>query len=191
MLNSKTWLNGPKFLLLSQDNWPEPPPLLLDLPSDLSPLSSSSTAKVLATVSKTKPCLIETLINCYSSLDQFKKCVAWLICCKHFLHLKVKNSDFRFDCSALSADELQNAELCVIKYIQGREFFAIIRSITNDGLLRGSFPHYLLKLKPILIDRVLLVGARLEKALVDFSVRHPIILPSDLHFTKLLILHYH
>ena len=78
-LNSKTWLNGPKFLLLSQDNWPEPPPLLLDLPSDLSPLSSPSTAKVLATVSKSKPCPIETLINRYSSLDRLKKCVAWLI----------------------------------------------------------------------------------------------------------------
>ena len=37
-LNFKTWLNDPKFLLLSQDNWPEPPPLLLDLPSDLYPL---------------------------------------------------------------------------------------------------------------------------------------------------------
>ena len=35
-LNSKTWLNGSKFLLLSQDNWPEPPPLHVDLPSDLS-----------------------------------------------------------------------------------------------------------------------------------------------------------
>ena len=36
-LNSKTRLNGPKFLLLSQEIWPEPPPSLLDLPSDLYP----------------------------------------------------------------------------------------------------------------------------------------------------------
>ena len=105
-LNSKTWLNGPKFLLLSQDNWPEPPPLLLDLPGDLYPLSSPSTPKVLAAVSKGKLYPIETLINRYSSLDRLKKCVAWLIRRKHFLHLKVKNNDSKFDCSALSVDEL-------------------------------------------------------------------------------------
>ena len=68
-LNSKTWLNGPKFLLLSQDNWPKPPTLLLDLPGNLYPLSSPYTAKVLTAVSKSKPCPIETLINHYSSLD--------------------------------------------------------------------------------------------------------------------------
>ena len=140
-LNSKTWLNGPSFLLLSQDNWPEPPPSLLDLPNDLSPLSSSSTAKVLAAVSKSKPCPIETLINRYSSLDRLKKCVAWLIRCKHFLHLKVKNNDYKFDRSALSVDELQNAELCLIKYIQKRKFSAIISTMTNDSLLgRFLFP---------------------------------------------------
>ena len=71
-LNSKTWLSGPSFLSLSQDNWPEPPPLLLDSPGDPFPLSSPSTAKVLATVSKSKPCPIETLINRYSSLDRLK-----------------------------------------------------------------------------------------------------------------------
>ena len=142
-------------------------------------------------MSKSKPCPIETLINRYSSLDRLKKCVAWLIRCKHFLYLKVKNNDSKFDCSALSVDELQNAELCLIKYIQNREFFAIISSMTNDSLLKGSSSRYLLKLKPILVDGVLHIGGRLDKAPVDFSVWHPIILPSDSHFTELLILHHH
>ena len=53
----------------------------------------------------------------------------------------------------------------------------------------GSSPRYLLKLKPILVDGVLRVGGRLDKAPVDFSVRHPVILPSDSHFTAPLILH--
>ena len=162
-LNSKTWSNGPKFLLLSQNNWPEPPPILLDLPSNLSPLSSSSAAKTLATVSKSKPFPIEILINRYPSFDRLKKCVTWLIRCKHFLHLKVKNNDSRFVFSALSIDELQNAELCLIKYIQEREFSAVISFITNGGLLTGSFPRYLLKLKPILVDGVLRVGGKLDK----------------------------
>ena len=55
----------------------------------------------------------------------------------------------------------------------------------------GSSPRYLLKLKPILVDGVVRVGGRLDKAPVDFSVRHPVILPSDSHFTALLILHHH
>ena len=93
-LNYKTWLNGSKFLLLSQNNWSEPPSLLLDLSSDLSPLSSLSTAKALVAASKIKPWPIETLINRYSSFDRLKKCEAWLIRRKHFLHLKIKNNDF-------------------------------------------------------------------------------------------------
>ena len=55
----------------------------------------------------------------------------------------------------------------------------------------GSSPRYLLKLKPILVDGVFRVGGRLDKAPVDFSVRHPVIFPSDSHFTALLILHHH
>ena len=36
-----------------------------------------------------------------------------------------------------------------------------------------------MKLKPILVNGVLRVGGRLDKAAVDLSVRHPVILPSD------------
>ena len=82
-------------------------------------------------------------------------------------------------------------KLGVIKYIQGREFSTIISSITNNSLLGGSFPCYLLKLKPIRVDEVICVGGRLDKAPVDFSVQHPVILPSNSHFTELLILHHH
>ncbi|XP_071504209.1 uncharacterized protein [Diadema antillarum] len=47
------------------------------------------------------------------------------------------------------------------------------------------------KLNPILVDGIIRVGGRLENAPLDDETKHPIILPSDHHVTKLLIVHHH
>ena len=47
------------------------------------------------------------------------------------------------------------------------------------------------KLNPVLIEGILRVGGRLEKAPIDYNARHPTILPNSSHFTNLLILHRH
>ena len=47
------------------------------------------------------------------------------------------------------------------------------------------------EIKPILVNGVLRLGGRFDKALANFSVWHSVILPSDSHFTELLILHHH
>ena len=47
------------------------------------------------------------------------------------------------------------------------------------------------KLNPVLIDGVIRVGGRLEKAQVSFEVKHPVIMPSKHHVTELNIRNYH
>ena len=43
------------------------------------------------------------------------------------------------------------------------------------------------KLQPIEIDGIVRLGGRLEKAVVKFDVKHPIILPQNCHFSELMI----
>ena len=47
------------------------------------------------------------------------------------------------------------------------------------------------KLQPIKFNGILRVGGLLEKALVKFDVKHPIILPQNSHFLKILIRQHH
>ena len=54
-----------------------------------------------------------------------------------------------------------------------------------------TFPHYMQKLQPIEIDSIVQVGSRLEKTVVEFDVKHPIILPQKCHFSQLVIRQYH
>jgi len=46
-------------------------------------------------------------------------------------------------------------------------------------------------LNPILVDGILRVKGRVDKANIDYDARHPIILPGSSHFTKLLVIHHH
>ena len=47
------------------------------------------------------------------------------------------------------------------------------------------------KLNPILVDGILRVGGRLERAMISFNAKYPIILPQHHHVTDLIIKHYH
>ena len=47
------------------------------------------------------------------------------------------------------------------------------------------------KLQPIEIDGIVRVGGRLENTVVEFDVKHPIILPQKRHFSQLVIRQYH
>ena len=50
----------------------------------------------------------------------------------------------------------------------------------------------LAKLKPVLAERVLCVGGRLEEAVVlSYDEKHPIILPKKQHVSKLIVCHCH
>ena len=61
----------------------------------------------------------------------------------------------------------------------------------DDKVSTKSLPRYLQKLCPNIIDGVARVGGRLSRALVDFEMKHPVILPQHSHFTELLIRQHH
>ena len=49
----------------------------------------------------------------------------------------------------------------------------------------------LLKLNPVIVNGLLRVGGRLDRASVSFDLKHPIILPHTSHLTNLIVLYCH
>ena len=81
-------------------------------------------------------------------------------------------------------------KLLYIVYLQ-RQHFPMLFNFRDDKVSTKSLPRYLQKLCPNIIDGVARVGGRLSRALVDFEMKHPVILPQHSHFTELLIRQHH
>ena len=91
---------------------------------------------------------------------------------------------------SLTVDELSSAQITIIKAVQW-EYFSKEMSLMS-ALLKGSamFLGPLEKLNDLCFS-LLPVRGCLRRAPIEFKTRHPIILPSDSHVTKLLIEQHH
>ena len=132
--------------------------------------------------------VINRLINCSLSLYKLKRLISWLFWFKNFLVSKSRHSRFKFD-FALIVHKLNAAEIALIRYVQ-QQHFPFLTDLKNKNKAK-SFPRYTQKLQPIEIDGIVRVGGRLEKTVVEFNVKHPIILPQKCHFSQLAIRQYH
>ena len=85
----------------------------------------------------------------------------------------------------LSFEELETAMLSAIKLVQNSAFSKEIKSLSRgEALDRKSS---LLSLNPFLQQGIIRVGGRLELADIPYAKKHPIVLPSNHHVTKLII----
>ena len=185
---NSTWLNGPDFLSKPEECWPQSPDVSqFLLPLELLPRSSKKSEVFLAVDTTSTDRLLER----YSSFHSLLKTTSWLIRYKSFLLAKVKRTPYQLT-EPISVSELQTAEIELIKYVQIHHFPSLIKMLNSQRVFKkGECPRYLSKLQPIVIKGVLRVGGRLANAPVDWEVKHPIILPSDSIFTKLLIEKHH
>ena len=132
--------------------------------------------------------VINCLINRSLSLYKLKRLTSWLLQFKNFLVSKFRHSRFRFD-STLTIDELNDTERALIRYTQ-QQHFLFLTDLKNKNKVK-TFQRYIRKLQLIEIDGIVQVGGRLKKTLVEFDVKHPIILPQNCHFLQLVIRQYH
>ena len=89
--------------------------------------------------------------------------------------------------SAVTVAKLKDAELNLVRYVQKLCFSDAYRSMSCGSrrpILKSS-PLY--RLSPIMVDGILRVDGRLDRAYFHFDVKHPIILPTDHHLTELII----
>ncbi|XP_030842249.1 uncharacterized protein LOC105438717 [Strongylocentrotus purpuratus] len=181
------WLTGPEFLLQEKEVWPEDPASLKkeDVPElDLQNDSEVKKTHVYATSSHDE---IDDLMTRYSSWDRLKRGIAWLLRYKQYL--RSKGTGNLAERGSLTVQELNNAEVEVIKHVQRRSFpDEYVKGIEKKTRKQGN---PLEKLNPVMVDGLLRVGGRLSKAPILNDEKHPMILPNDHHVTKLLVVHHH
>jgi len=201
------WLNGPEFLWRDESTWPLQP----DIPSQLT--GNDPEVKKEARVNViTQNETLTTLIPRYSSWYRLQKAVAWITRFKAYLCYKHHRSKSHTAPATgpLTVQELKNATKEIIVQVQRQSFpdeYALLESAElypeNEPSQSKSFvsrkylsknlgaSSVLRKLNPVLDDKVLRVGGRLERAPLTFEVKHPIIIPSKHHLSELIIRHYH
>ncbi|XP_033124567.1 uncharacterized protein LOC117122903 [Anneissia japonica] len=75
---------------------------------------------------------IDTLINHCSSWQRLKRAVAWWLRLKTFLFQRAKGTPPEKK-ERLTVDELENAEMAIIRYIQHQEFAEEIRNLQSSS----------------------------------------------------------
>ncbi|XP_077976283.1 uncharacterized protein LOC120332657 [Styela clava] len=190
MATKSRWLSGPEFLWKDAEQWPQPvslPPL----PNEFQLVKQLQEPVCMLTDQSATNRLVEQ----FSDLHSLKKATAWIL--RFISFLRSKKSGENLHKGPLYADELRRSEFALIKYVQRQSFGEIIDKLSksSDGCIdagkRLSSRNILRKLTQMLVNGILRAGGRIEKAPVEFDVKHPIILPYDHHFTNLVILQHH
>lgn len=124
------------------------------------------------------------LLERYSSLDKLIGVVAVIL---RFLHNN-KNRDCRRTNLPLSACERKEALIHVAKLVQSVAFIDVLKALHSSNPVRGA-----LKRLSLFLDEcgVIRVGGRLRHSDLPYETCHPILLPKDGFFVRLLVTHFH
>ena len=167
-LQNDHWFNGPLWLNKAESTWPISTEIFVrDLPG---------LRKNVCLVAKINPDVI------FSKFSSYVKLVRVIAYCLRFSR---KGSNR----GALSVKEVAESERRILKLIQGTQFSNEISCILKSAGIKST---KLASLSPIIDENGLLrVGGRLKNANMDFSQKHPLLLPSHHHVTDLIIREAH
>ena len=193
-----SWLKGPDFLWKDEDAWPIAPIGLISTPPVDPELLKVHQVNCTNTfdITSDKVTLYKLLTH-YSSWSRLRRAVAYLLRLKQFLLTKSKNGITKnmFSSQYLSVEEFRASTLAIVKLVQIKYFHKELNSLKNNDrfLVSGTknIHSHLRKLCPIQVNGILRVGGRLQNSSLSDSAKHPIILPSNHHVTKLIILDIH
>ncbi|XP_025833702.1 uncharacterized protein LOC112905446 [Agrilus planipennis] len=175
LINNKLWWNGPVWLKSDTTNWPITPPNIYQKTD----VERKRVVFLIITVQELH------VFGKFSNYLKLQRVIAYSL---RFIN-NIKNKTNKLY-GNISTNELERASLTIIKHIQAITFPSEISNLqSNKPLDRKS---KLLPLAPFLDNNGLLrVGGRLKHAELDFSIKHPAILPSNHHVTKLLVQYEH
>lgn len=97
---------------------------------------------------------------------------------------------------SISAADIRNSATILIRLLQREVFSEEISILESEDTTKARRrmklqSSRLRKLAPFLNDGIIRVGGRLTYLPIPFSVKHPILMPSNHNVTRLLIFHYH
>ena len=195
LLRSGMWLSGPDFLRKPPEKWPQNPVQKPQSNSfcDYNKIAQSCAVHTAALLTNEDVKSVDKLISYFSSFHRLKLATAWLLRIKAHLKCRVRGEEVTTCGTPISCHELDNAERELVKYQQAQSFPSWIRPLSEGKqpkISKNSFQS-LAKLNPILVNEVLRVGGRIDRANLGYEVRHPAILDQESHLTSLIISHYH
>jgi len=168
LVQHELWWKGPTWLTTTSGPWPACPAL------DLSTEEERRTASHVTTRQRRDESVILTR---FSSLHRLLRVSAW---CRRWLRQTTTRG------STLTADELQTAEETWIRTSQAWGFPDELAAVTNGKELPRRSP--LLKLSPFVDAKgILRIGGRLRNVPLPYDEKHPAILPSESHLTRLIL----
>lgn len=171
-LKHALWLSGPPWISLDETEWPGQPVIK----NNLNIVSSEEKPVSLAVIQPNDHPLYLLILKC-SSWRKLLNVTTRVLQFGKLLPLQ----------KVINADNLAKSEIILVRIIQNIYFAEEIRALEQKNSCSPTLRH----LRPFIQDGVLRVGGRLANAAISYDQQHPILLPKQDHFTKLLIDHYH
>lgn len=173
---------GPKWLTRDSESWP--PPCEQLKPNSLPGMKKPAQVVTTATDAEDNHSFIQ---DC-SSFTKLVRMTAWLL---RFAYNSLKSRP-RFQetgplTGPLCSDELKRSLHALVKSVQSQAFSKDIHNLqVNKPCSTG-----MIRLQPFMHQGLLRVGGRLVNSSLNYSAKHPFVLPHAHHFTNLLIDYYH
>ncbi|XP_045456928.1 uncharacterized protein LOC123666956 [Melitaea cinxia] len=135
-------------------------------------------------VAKDKPTQDFSLLERYSSLDKLLGVTAWM---RRFVR-NSRDPSTRISDSVLSPGERHEALMYWTRMVQSEHFEPVIETLRRGSVVKGALG----RLNPFLDDAGMLrVGGRLRNSQLPYGARHPLLLPKDGPFVRLLVTYHH
>lgn len=167
------WWSGPQYLQHPESTWPSQPSQKRDLPEVICHLTQSDTTQ-------THTDSLSQLIHKHSNYSRLLHTVAYL---NRFI-FNCKNKHDKIT-GHLTQEEIQSSLLTILKHCQSKMF------AEEYSLLLAGKPlptkNRLLSLSPFLdSNNIIRVGGRLDNSPYTYDHKHPVLLCSKHHITKLI-----
>lgn len=170
------WFQGPKFLKLNQNEWPAD-----ELQLETENFCEERRTKMFGLLVHEQDHFLDQIEH-HNSFWRLQRITAWMI---RFLSGKVSKPT-----PWLTLDEMNESRKAIIRRMQQVYYADEISSLVNKSSVKRQ--SRLVGLDPFLdADGLVRVGGRLENSILEYDGKHPIIIPHEHPWTRLMLEDYH
>ncbi|XP_058836416.1 uncharacterized protein LOC131693000 [Topomyia yanbarensis] len=182
MIVDSAWWDGPLWLVADWNSWPTQ---LGTLPeSDTHEMERRKT--VVAVVVPVK-----TFNDWYfEQFSEYTKLIRVTAYCRRYLRNLRTGAEKRLRSLPLTTQELSEAEMCLVQLVQQEAFPKELKALfANEPVHRGSKLRWF---NPVLTkEGIIRIGGRLANSSIPEETKHPMVIPGNHKFSKLLASSYH